>query len=160
MGDGLDAYQPIGLIADPSRLTVVANVLETDIYDVSVGQAVTIKLDAYPNRSLSGQVSQIPLRPIAWQGKNAYEVVLAFDDPANLPATVRQGADVSISAQSKPDVLWIPANAIMTKSGQSYVELVQDNGASTLVMVQLGVSDGTRTEVVTYLREGDTVKLP
>jgi len=93
------------------------------------------------------------------QGKNAYEVTITFDDPRNAQATIRQGADVSLSVQTKPDGLLVPSRAIIREGGQTFVQVVRD-GNTTRLPVQVGLSDGTRSVVLAGLQEGDTVKVP
>ena len=159
VGDNLQVYQKIGVIADPSRPILVASVFEEDIPRISVGLAVTVKFDGYPARTFGGKVSQVGVQPIPSQGKNAYEVTITFDDPAGVPAGVRQGAEVSIAAQTKSDSLLVPARAVIREGIQSYVQAVREGGA-VRVPIQLGVSDGTRSVVLAGLQEGDAVKAP
>jgi membrane fusion protein (multidrug efflux system) len=158
VGDNLQVYQKIGVIADPSRPIVAASVFEEDIPRVSVGQAAAIKFDGYPTQTFAGKVSQVGVQPIPSQGKNAYEVTLKFDDPASVPASLREGAEVSIAAQTRSDSLLVPARAVTREGIQSYVQVMREGGA-TRVPVQLGASDGTSTVVLAGLQEGDTVKL-
>ena len=75
------------------------------------------------------------------------------------PAGVRQGAEVSIAAQTKSDSLLVPARAVIREGIQSYVQVVREGGV-VRVPIQLGVSDGTRSVVLAGLQEGDTVKSP
>jgi len=159
VGDNLQVYQKIGVIADPSRPILVASVFEEDIPRLSVGQAAAVKFDGYPTQTFAGKVAQVGVQPIPSQGKNAYEVTIRFDDPASAPATIRQGAEVSIAAQTQSDSLLVPARAVIREGIQSYVQVVREGGAAR-VPVQLGVSDGTRTIVLAGLQEGDTVKVP
>jgi len=86
-------------------------------------------------------------------------VTITFDDPASVPAGVRQGAEVSIAAQTKSDSLLVPARAVIREGIQSYVQVMRVDGA-VRVPIQLGVSDGTRSVVLAGLQEGDTVKAP
>lgn len=58
-GEYIAAGQPILMMHDPSRLWVEANVKETDIAELRVGQPVQITVDAYPDKSFSGRVSII-----------------------------------------------------------------------------------------------------
>jgi RND family efflux transporter MFP subunit len=157
-GDNLQVYQKIGVIADPARPILVASVFEEDIPRVSVGQAAAVKFDDYPTQTFAGKVTQVGVQPIPSQGKNAYEVTINFDDPASVPASLRQGAEVSIVAQTKSDSLLVPARAVIREGIQSYVQVMREGGA-TRVPVQVGVSDGTNTVVLAGLQEGDTVKL-
>jgi HlyD family secretion protein len=158
-GDNVQGHQKIGVLADPSRPILAANVFEEDIPRVSVGLAATVKFDGYPTRTFVGKVSQVGVQPIPSQGKNAYQVTVTFDDPAGVPAGVRQGAEVSIAAQTRSDLLLVPARAVIREGIQSYAQVVRE-GSVVRVPIQLGVSDGTRSEVLAGLQEGDTVKVP
>ncbi len=158
-GDSLQAHQKIGILADPSKPVLVANVFDDDVPRLSVGLAASVKLDGYPTRTFAGKVLQVSTQPIPSQGKNAYEVTITFDDPSSVPAAIRQGAEVSIAAQTKSDSLLVPARAVIREGVQSYVQVVREGGAAR-VPIQVGMSDGTRTVVLAGLHEGDTVKLP
>lgn len=159
VGDNVQVHQKIGILADASKPILVANVFEEDLPRLSEGQSATVKFDGYPTRLFVGKVSQIGVQPIPSQGKNAYEVTITFDDPAGLPAGVRQGAEVSIAAQTKSDSLLVPARAVIREGIQSYVQVMREGGAVRLP-IQLGASDGTRSVVLTGLQEGDRVKVP
>jgi RND family efflux transporter MFP subunit len=158
-GDNLQVYQKLGVIADPAQPILSASVFEDDLARVAVGQKATIKLDNSPDRALTGKVSQIGTQPILSQGKNAYELTITFDDPGNAQATIRQGADVSVAGQTRADTVLVPSRAIIREGTQTFVQVVRD-GNTTRVPVQIGVSDGTRSVVLSGLQEGDTVKVP
>ncbi|OPH60451.1 hypothetical protein BC351_18350 [Paenibacillus ferrarius] len=52
---------PQAYLYDLDRLWVTANVKETDLNDVKVGQAVDIYIDAFPGTTLMGRVDQLGL---------------------------------------------------------------------------------------------------
>ena len=58
-GEYVKAGQRIVLIHDPGAVYVEANIRETDIRRVVLGQSVHIKIDAYPDREFSGRVERI-----------------------------------------------------------------------------------------------------
>jgi HlyD family secretion protein len=159
-GDQVQAYEPIGAIADPSELWVVAMVLEEDIDRITVGGGVTVRLDAYPDQEYTGGVLQVASQAIIWQGKSAYEVMIAFDEGQDVPATIRMGADVYIAGRSREKVLVVPAQAIMVVGGQEVVEVVGKHGGIARVEVQTGVSNGTETEIVAGLQAGQEIRTP
>lgn len=159
-GDWVGAYEAIGAIADPSELWVVATVLEGDVDRITVGQSVTVWLDAYLDAEYSGAVLQVASQAVIWQGKSAYEVTVAFDDGQDVPATIRMGADVAIAGRSRENVLLVPAQAIVAIGGQEYVEVVGDDGNAERVEVQTGVSNGTETEIVSGLQVGQVIRIP
>ena len=58
-GEHVRAGQPIAIVNDPQDVWVSANIEETRIRQVQLGQPVDIAVDAYPDRSFQGQVHQI-----------------------------------------------------------------------------------------------------
>ena len=58
-GEYVAAGQPILMMHNPDKLWVDANIKETDIGELRVGQAVAITVDAYPDESFSGKVQVI-----------------------------------------------------------------------------------------------------
>ena len=159
-GDNVGAYEPIGTVADPSELWIVATVLEEEVDRVAIGQPVTIQLDIYPNKEYVGTILQVINRPTVLQGRNTYEVTITFDADQNVPAIVRVGADVQIAGRTREDVLVVPSNAIHTVGKQAYVEVVKDDGDFERIDIQTGVSDGTLTEIVAGLQVGQVVRMP
>ena len=138
----------------------MATVPEEDVIYVTPGQAASGRLDAYPDRVFAGRVVQVASEAIIWQGRSAYEVTIAFDEGQQVPATIRMGADISIAGRAREDALLVPARAVITVGGQSYVDLVGEDGAIERVAVETGVSDGSQTEIVSGLRAGQGVRIP
>ena len=58
-GEHVRAGQPIAIVNDPQDVWVSANIEETRIRQVQLGQPVDIAVDAYPDQSFQGQVHQI-----------------------------------------------------------------------------------------------------
>lgn len=58
-GDYVQAGQWLMMLHNPNDVWVEANVKETEIGKVRVGQAVNVKVDAYPNLKLHGEVSRV-----------------------------------------------------------------------------------------------------
>lgn len=59
LGEFVDAGQRIVLIHDPKDVRIEANIRETQIDRVRVGQAVEVKVDAYPDRTVVGRITRI-----------------------------------------------------------------------------------------------------
>ncbi len=160
VGEGITAYQPIGVLSDPSDLWAIATIFEQDAYRVASGQRVELVLDAYLDRTYYGSVLQIASQAVLWQGKWAYEVTIVFDEGQNIPATMRMGADMRIVMRSKENVLLVPTQTIMVSGGRQYVEVVQPNGAVQQVEIETGMSTGSETEVISGLEAGQVIRIP
>ncbi len=59
LGDELGQGWPIVSIPDMSAMKVSASINESDIYKIKVGQKVSVRLDAYPAKSFSGEITYI-----------------------------------------------------------------------------------------------------
>ncbi len=159
-GDNVTAYEPIGVLADPSQVWVVATVFEEDANRIAVGQPVEILLDAYLDTPYRGKVLQVASQAVLWQGKWAYEVTIVFDEDQTAPATMRMGADIRITVRVKENVLVIPTQAILLGGGREYVEVVGKDGALQKVEIQTGISNGVETEVSGGLEAGQVIRIP
>ncbi|MEE8391502.1 MAG: efflux RND transporter periplasmic adaptor subunit [Anaerolineae bacterium] len=159
-GDQVGAYETIGVVADPSRLWVVATVLEQDVDRVNVGQPVTVRLDIYPDKTYTGTILQIVSQATVWQGNSGYEVTVAFDEGQDVPAIMRMGADVSIAGRSRENVPLAPSRAILTIGGREYVEVVGEDGDIERVEIHTGITNGTETEIVDGLQVGQKIRIP
>ena len=100
------------------RLTVKAQVDETDIAQIKLKQPAEIVLDAYPESKISGQVDQI-----AFEAKQVNSVTTYVVDvlPDQTPEFMRAGmtANVTFSIDSKQNVLLIPNEALKIKNGKT-----------------------------------------
>ena len=159
LGQYLAPYESFGVIADPSEIELEMTVLKSDIAKVAIGQVVEAGLDAYPQALYQGRIVSIASEPIIWQGKNAYQVRVRFDEPASVPATIRMGADVTLEIQRKDEVLLVPAASIYGIEDRQFVELVI-GGETQRVPVLVGIKTEKWAEVLSGVDEGQAIQLP
>ncbi len=67
---------------------------------------------------------------------------------------------VTITVDQAQDVLMVSTSAVQTMRGGSYVDVLMEDGSTQSVEVEAGLSDGTNTEIVRGLEEGQTILLP
>jgi HlyD family secretion protein len=107
-------------VADLSRMKVEADVDETDVASVRVGQTATVKVDALPDTTLTGRVVEIANSPkvseLGTQEQQTNFVVDVMID--NPPPTLRPGmtADVEIKTATKEGVLHVPIQAVVVRT--------------------------------------------
>jgi HlyD family secretion protein len=159
VGEQVQAFDPIGAIADPTQLLVETSIAESDALSVGLGQAATIVLDGFPDQKFTGKVKEISAKPSIFQGKSVYRVVIAFDQQAQVPATLRLGADIYLVTQVKNNVLSVPTSAISVEGSKRYVTAVR-SGKPQRVEVQIGVASDTQTEILSGLSENEPVQVP
>jgi RND family efflux transporter MFP subunit len=129
-------------------LRISAEIDEEDINAVKPGQKVLIRADAFPDRVFEGTVAEITPKgdPVA----RSFRVRIHL--PAATPLMIGMTVDCNIILEERPNVLLIPASAVV----EGKVWLVQD-GAITRRSVTLGVSGDRMVEVKAGLAESDLV---
>ena len=137
------------------RLTVKAQVDETDIASIKLKQAAEITLDAYPETKISAKVDQIAFEATTVSNVTTYIVDVL---PKEIPSFMRSGmtANVKFFMESKNNVLTAPNDAVKIQDGKSTVIVLQD-GDQVEREIETGITDGKKIEVVSGLNEGDTV---
>jgi macrolide-specific efflux system membrane fusion protein len=149
------------------RLIIKAQVDETDIGRVQVGQKVDISLDAYPDKVFPGKVVHIAYESTMVNNVNIYNVDIL---PERTAAYLRSGmgANVNILEQEKKNVLALPLEAIVRENGNAYVLLMNGNGKTPIKQpVTLGMTDDKQIEIMDglvpsaqVLAKANTYQLP
>ena len=138
------------------RLTVKAQVDETDIAQIRLHQSARIVLDAYPDKPLSGKVDQIAYDAKSINNVTTYEVEVL---PEETPVFMRSGmtANVVFVAAARQNVLFVPGDSVKTREGHSYVLVppVKIGGAPSEKEIRTGLTDGKRVEVLDGATEGE-----
>jgi len=141
------------------RLTVKAQVDETDIAQVKLKQEAQIVLDAYPNKKIKAHADQI-----AFDSKTVNSVTTYIVDvlPSETPEYMRSGmtANVTFYVEAKKDVLLVPNEALKVERGQTVIMVKGADGQPQTREIQVGVSDGKNTEVMDGADEGDIAMVP
>jgi len=154
-GQTVGTASPVIVISD--RLIVIAWVDESDIGMVKVGQKAHITLDAYPDKTVIGQVDHISFDAKTYNNVTIYEVTII---PDQIPEFFRSGmsADIRIVVQKKEDILLIPEEAVQKRDGKNFVMGVNpQNNAKGFKQVTLGLSDEKNVEVTSGLAESDQI---
>jgi HlyD family secretion protein len=108
------------VVSDLSRMLVRADVDETDVVDVKIGQKAKITVDALPDTSFAGTVTEIGntakrTLTAGSEGQTNFDVKVVFDQ--DVPQ-VRPGmtADVEIETGMKPRTLGVPIQAVVVRT--------------------------------------------
>ena len=159
-GDLLSADTAILTLANLDTLQVAASVDETTIRQVKAGQTAAITFDAFPGQSFTGQVLSVPLQGALQGGVMVYTVPVSLKGAEKLALRVGMTANVEIKVADITDALLLPTIALQQSNGQYQVLVpttADPNGATQAVTVEVGLSDGTYTQILKGLRVGDKV---
>ena len=139
------------------HLIVRAQVDETDIGKIKLGQGAFITLDAYPNEKIDATVEHIYYESETVNNVTIYKVDLL---PKNVPEFFRSGmnATVDFKAEGKEKALLLPVEAVRKEKDESYVLLKQEGSKNPVKrIVKLGITDDKNYEVLSGLTDKDTV---
>jgi HlyD family secretion protein len=159
-GDEIAANTKILTVANLSGLEVLASVDETTIRRVTTGQPAQITFDAVPGQTLQGQVGEVPLQGALQGGVMVYEVPISLVGAEKLPLLVGMTANVKIALGQAENALLVPAMALQKANGMYQVlvpNTIDPAGQPEAVPVEVGLSDGSYTQIVRGLNEGDKV---
>jgi HlyD family secretion protein len=157
-GDLVTPGSVVLVIADLSELHVDVPVTEVDYKRVAAGQNVQFALDAIRGATYHGTVSQIGLNATTSSGSVSYpiRVIVSDADKKVLPGMT---VAVQIEVSRLDNVLLIPNQAVQNLNGSLVVYILQ-NGVQKPVIVVLGASNGTISQVLKGdINEGDAVVL-
>ena len=166
------------IAADLTQMQVVADVDEADIGGVEEGQRVSFTVDAYPNDTFEGTVTQIRLGEDSSTSSGSstsstvvtYEVVISAPNP-DLKLKPRLTANVTIYTLDRKGVLSVPARALRFTPEKPLIgdnDIVKDcegehklwtrEGTTfTAHPVEVGISNGISTEIISGISEGTKV---
>jgi HlyD family secretion protein len=166
--DTISSGTTIGTIISKEKISVIA-LNEIDAAKVKVGDKATITFDAINGLSIAGHVSDVSVIGAVSQGVVTYNVTITLDTDDD---RIKPGMSVnaSIVTDVESDVLTVPNAAVKMQGGTSYVEELAGSvpaaqaaaGVASLmppknIPVTIGISNGTMTEILSGLSEGDQI---
>lgn len=177
VASGFSTPTLFSIAADLTQMQVVADVDEADIAGVEEGQRATFTVDAYPNDTFEGVVTQIRLGDASSTSTTTtsntvitYEVVISAHNP-DLKLKPRLTANVTIYTLDRKDVLCVPSRALrftpekpligendIVKDCQSEHKLwTREGNTFTAHPVEIGISNGVNTEIISGITAGTNV---
>ncbi len=138
------------------RLIVRAEVDETDMGKIKIGQKVDVNLDAYPEIRMPGRVDHLAFEARTVNNVTVYDLEIEL---LKNPEILRSGmtATVDIVVARSDNVVLAPAEALTESKGKLFVTLKGANGQEKPVPVEIGLSDGAYVEIVKGAEEGATL---
>lgn len=169
------------IAADLTQMQVIADVDEADIGGVKEGQRVEFTVDAYPNDTFEGTVTQVRLEATEESNVVTYEVVISAHNP-DLKLKPGLTANVTIYIAERRNVINIPLKALRfvpdppsgkapaaesqpqpqpQKSGNDSLKTiwVQETNTWKPRQVKVGMNNGVNVEICEGLNEGEVVAI-
>jgi HlyD family secretion protein len=168
VGDAVSSILVLGSSAtlimtegDTSEVYVKGKVDESDIGKVYLGQPARIKVESFKDKTFNGKVTKISPMGVEKDNVTTFEVRVSINNPGGeLKAAMTANAEIIL--EEHKNVLQIPEGSILyDKDKKASVEVPDEKGkeGKKKVAVNIGISNGAKTEVLGGLKEGDQVVL-
>lgn len=168
MGDAVSSILVLGssatlvmTLGDTSQVYVKGKVDESDIGRVYLGQPARIKVESFKDKTFNGVVTKISPMGVEKDNVTTFEVRVSINNPGGeLRAEMTANAEIILDEHK--NVLQIPEGAIIyDKDRKASVQVPDPKGkeGQRKVAVNIGISNGAKTEVLSGLKEGDQVVL-
>jgi HlyD family secretion protein len=168
MGDAVSSILVMGSAAtlvmtlgDTSEVYVKGKVDESDIGKVYLGQPARIRVETFKDKTFSGKVTKISPMGTEKDNVTTFEVRVSINNPGGeLKAEMTANAEIIL--EEHKNVLQIPEGAIIyDKDKKASVEIPDPKAkeGKKKLAVNIGISNGAKTEVLSGLKEGDQVVL-
>ncbi len=146
---------------DINKVYVQGKVDEADIAHVYMGQPARIKVESFRDRSFNGKVTKIAPLGVEKDNVTTFEVRVSIDNPGGeLKANMTANAEILLDEHK--GVLTVPENAVSYDAQKNASVQVPDSkqkDGTRTVQVKAGLSNGSLTEIVSGLTEGQQVVL-
>jgi HlyD family secretion protein len=148
-------------IGDTTQVYVQGKVDESDIGKVYMGQPARIKVESFKDKTFIGKVTKIAPLGVEKDNVTTFEVRVSIDNPGGqLKANMTANAEILLDEHK--GVLTIPEQAVIYDKDRNAAVEVPDSKQKKgrrKVDIKAGISNGTRTEVLSGLNAGETVIL-
>jgi len=168
MGDAVSSILVLGsgatlvmTLGDTSEVYVKGKVDESDIGKVYLGQPARIKVESFKDKTFQGKVTRISPMGVEKDNVTTFEVRVSINNPGGeLKAEMTANAEIIL--EEHKNVLQIPEGAILyDKDKKASVEIpdTKAKDGKRKIAVNIGISNGAKTELLSGLKEGDQVVL-
>jgi HlyD family secretion protein len=168
IGDAVSSILVLGSSAtlvmtmgDTSEVYVKGKVDESDIGKVYLGQPARIKVESFKDKTFTGKVTKISPMGVEKDNVTTFEVRVSINNPEGVLKAMMT-ANAEIILEEHKNVLQIPEGSIIyDKDKKASVEIPDPKAkeGKKKLAVNIGISNGAKTELLQGLKEGDQVVL-
>lgn len=148
-------------IGDIHQVYVDGKVDEADIGNVYLGQQARIHVESFPSKLFYGKVTKIAPLGVEKDNVTTFEVRVSIDNPGGeLKANMTANAEIVVTEHH--NALSVPEQAMTWDNDKNAFVFVPDpksKDGQKKIPVTAGISNGSRTEILGGLKEGDTAVL-
>lgn len=158
VGEIIAANTTLVSLISENNFKIEANIPETDIAKVKIGNTASLTLDAYGNSVIfEATVTAVDPAETVIEGVSTYKTTFHFTKEDE---RIKSGmtANIDILTDKRENVIALPLRAVIGQNGGKIVKVLNDDGKISEVPVESGLkgSDGN-LEIIKGINEGDKV---
>jgi len=154
-GETIGPGEWLGYIYNTSDMRMWVKVDDIDVLLVKQGAPVKVTVDALPGKTFEGEVTDVATMGEDENGIPRFRVNIQVKGGPQLRPGMQ--AHAYIDAGSAEDVLLVPLEAIFEEDGKPKVEILNPDGTTKVVPIEIGLMNDRVAEVKSGLKEGDLV---
>jgi cobalt-zinc-cadmium efflux system membrane fusion protein len=144
---------PVMIIAELSKVWISGDVKEKDIRFVSIGDQVSVKVSAYPDRNITGKVYHI--NEMVDEDTRSIKVLIECDNPNR---KLKPGMFATVNFSTAPEkAVMIPVTALMQQDSSQYVWVKTGKNQFIKRYVATGETDQKAVRITAGLKPGEII---
>jgi HlyD family secretion protein len=157
-GSAVSSATSSSILSLASKNQVVANVAESNIAQIRLGQNASIQADAFAGKTFTGKVNQISPQSIVQQNVTSFEVKTSIVNDAKKLLRSGMNVNVEFKAGELKDVLVVPTAAIVRQQKETGVFVAGgEDGKPQFIPIKTGMTVDDKTEVRSGLKGNEKV---
>lgn len=165
-GRQVQAYNPVMILADLSQLEISADLLDSEMSELSEDMEVVAEFVNQPGEALTGFIRRLPypfggggLSDAETEEDSSVRITLPALESTDIEYDVGDRLRITVEIDRSEDTLYLPPQAVRTFEGRSFV-VVREDAGQRRVDVRIGLRSDERVEILEGLSEGQTVIAP
>lgn len=138
-------------------MTMNLQISEDDINSISKGQEVEIELSAIEDTTYTGTITSVSSIGTYSTSGTTFSAVVTFENDGN--AKIGMSASCTVTLEKAEDCIAVPIEAVQTEDGQKYVVVVNEDGSTTNINIETGISNDSYVQVTSGLSGGETIQM-
>ena len=157
-GSAVSSATSSSILSLASKNQLVANVAETNISQIQMGQAASIQADAFAGKTFTGKITQISPQSIVQQNVTSFEVKAAIINDDRQMLRSGMNVNVEFKAGELKNVLVVPTAAIVRQQRETVVYVPGgEDGKPAFMPIKTGITVDDKTEVRSGLKGNEKV---
>jgi multidrug efflux pump subunit AcrA (membrane-fusion protein) len=154
VGNMVAPSMAIGRISSTDKLEIKTSVPERFISKIKLNQKAILTFDAYPGETFTAKVTKIS--PVLDTSTRTMSVTLVLDPPDS-KIKIGMYARIKLITDHKSNAIIIPTSALVTRSSEQCVFVVNEDNTVTLKKVTVGIKVDDMVEILNGLEGNEKV---